>query len=98
VGIEPTTGAIVVSGTASNITTGGSEQAFGLARYTSAGQLDSSFGTNGTVVTFFANSYATDSGLAMQSDGKIVVAGTLLTTQPHGGADTAFVVARYLAQ
>ena len=97
-GIEPATGSIVVSGTASNITIGGSEQAFGLARYTSLGQLDSSFGTNGTVVTSFANSFATASGLAIQSDGKIVVAGTLLAPQNHGGSDTAFVVVRYLAQ
>jgi uncharacterized delta-60 repeat protein len=94
-GIEPTTGAIVVSGTASNT---GTVEAFGLVRYTAAGQLDSSFGTNGTVITSFGNSFATNSGLAIQSDGKIVVAGTLLTPQNHGGADTAFVVARYLAQ
>ncbi len=96
-GIEPT-GAIVVSGTASNIPVGGSQQVFGLARYTAAGQLDSSFGTGGTVITSFANSYAADSALAIQSDGKIVVAGTLLTPQSHGGNDTAFVVVRYLAQ
>jgi uncharacterized delta-60 repeat protein len=92
--IEPTTGAVVVSGTANN----GTEEAFGLVRYTAAGQLDSSFGTDGTVVTSFGSSFATDSGLAIQSDGKIVVAGTLLTAQPHGGTDTALVVARYLAQ
>jgi uncharacterized delta-60 repeat protein len=96
-GIEPT-GAIVVSGTASNIPEGGSQQVFGLARYTAKGQLDSSFGSNGTVITSFENSFATDSSLAIQSDGKIVVAGTLLTPQNHGGSDTAFVVARYLAQ
>ncbi|MGA2357183.1 MAG: hypothetical protein ABSG02_22030 [Terriglobales bacterium] len=97
-GVEPTTGSIVVSGTASNITVGGSEQAFGLVRYTALGQLDSSFGTDGSVVTSFPNSFATASGLAIQSDGKIVVAGSLLTPANHGGADTAFVVARYLAQ
>ena len=96
-GIEPT-GSIVVSGTASNFTIGGSEEAFGLARYTALGHLDSSFGTNGTVITSFTNSFATASGLAIQSDGKIVVAGTLLTPQNHGASDTAFVVARYLAQ
>jgi uncharacterized delta-60 repeat protein len=97
-GIEPTTGYIVVSGTASNLTNGGSEQAFGLARYTAQGQLDASFGTNGTVITSFTNTFATASGLAIQSDGKIVVVGTLLTPENHGGSDTAFVVARYLAQ
>ena len=92
------TGSIVVSGTASNIPTGGSEQAFGLARYTALGKLDTSFGTSGTVVTSFVNTFATASSLAIQSDGKIVVAGTLLTPENHGGSDTAFVVARYLAQ
>lgn len=97
-GVEPTTGSIVVSGTASNITGGGTEQAFGLVRYTALGQLDSSFGTDGTVVTSFPNSFATASGLAIQSDGKIVVAGTVLTPANHGGADTAFVLARYLTQ
>ncbi|MFY9907614.1 MAG: hypothetical protein WAM43_02800 [Terriglobales bacterium] len=93
-GVEPTTASIVVSGTAS----GGSEQAFGLARYTALGQLDNGFGTGGTVITNFPNSFATASGLAIQSDGKIVVAGTVITPENHGGSDTAFVVARYLAQ
>jgi len=97
-GIEPATGSIVVSGTASNITIGGSEQAFGLARYTAKGQLDSSFGANGTVVTSFTNAFATASGLAIQSDGKIIVAGSLVAPQNHGGNDSAWVVARYLAQ
>lgn len=97
-GLEPTTGAIVVSGTASNLLTGGTEQVFGLARYTAQGQLDKSFGKNGTVLTSFANAFATAAGQAIQPDGKIVVAGSLLRPENHGGSESAFVVARYLAQ
>jgi uncharacterized delta-60 repeat protein len=50
---------------------------FGLSRYTSAGQVDTTFGTNGIVVTNIGSDHTSFvNGLAIQSDGKIVVTGT----------------------
>ncbi|MFN2590620.1 MAG: delta-60 repeat domain-containing protein [Actinomycetota bacterium] len=48
---------------------------FALARYTSTGALDSTFGTGGMVTTLIGSTGAA-SGVALQADGKIVVAGT----------------------
>jgi uncharacterized delta-60 repeat protein len=45
-----------------------------LARYNSDGTLDGSFGTAGMVITDFAGSNDQGGGVALQSDGKIVVA------------------------
>lgn len=61
--------------------------AFGLARYTSSGALDSTFGTGGKVTTTIGGESAIRS-IAIQSDGKIVAAGY---TEQFGD----FVVARY---
>jgi uncharacterized delta-60 repeat protein len=60
-------GKIVVAGNA------GSD--FAVIRYTPTGALDSSFGVGGVVVTDLTN-YDVASGLAIQRNGKIVVAGT----------------------
>jgi uncharacterized delta-60 repeat protein len=60
-----------------------------LARYTPDGSLDSSFATGGTVISDFHGRTEADS-MAVQADGKIVVAGTIAT--PSGGD---FVVVRY---
>jgi uncharacterized delta-60 repeat protein len=70
--------------------------AFALARYTPAGQLDTTFGIDGTVVTSFGNATVSANGIAIQSDGKIVAVGSYLLTVPHGLFDTAFRVVRYL--
>jgi uncharacterized delta-60 repeat protein len=72
---------------------------FALARYTANGQLDTTFGTNGLVTTVIglSGSGAIASGVAIQSDGKIVVAGD--DTPPQvGDPNLGFVLARYLAQ
>jgi uncharacterized delta-60 repeat protein len=61
----------------------------------SAGTLDSSFGTSGTVTTDF-DSYSSLIGLAIQPDGKVVIAGTsgsdfaLARYNPDGTLDTSF--------
>jgi uncharacterized delta-60 repeat protein len=65
---------------------------FALARYTSSGALDPTFGGDGRVVTGFAGD-ANATGVAIQSDGKIVAAGFL---RPEGGAFNKFALARYL--
>ena len=92
-GLE-STGDIVELGTVSTRTTG----AFGLVRYTPTGQLDTGFGSGGTVTTSFGtiNATVTAGAIAIQSDDKIVVAGTVLTSGLHGQFNTELVVARYL--
>jgi uncharacterized delta-60 repeat protein len=74
---------------------------YALARFTSTGQLDSTFGQAGTVLTQIgaSNSVSFVSAQAIQSDGKILAAGN---TGPFAGEYTGFlvnfVVARYLGQ
>ncbi|MBE7495933.1 MAG: cadherin-like beta sandwich domain-containing protein [Verrucomicrobiaceae bacterium] len=65
---------------------------FALARYHADGTLDTSFGTGGKVTTDFAGSSDLGRAVAIQSDGRIVVAG-----QSYNAAGTVrfFAVARY---
>ena len=64
---------------------------FALARFHPDGTLDTSFGTGGVVVADFAGGFDVIYGLAVQSDGKLVAAGTVESVD---SADIA--VARYL--
>ena len=84
-------GDIVILGTASVPHT---PQVFALARYTAAGQLDPTFGSNGTVTTSFGTTTLAANGLATQSDGKIVAVGSFA----NSGGDSGFKLARYLGQ
>ncbi len=62
-----------------------------LVRYNSDGTLDTSFDTDGIVVTAIANNrndFASD--IVLQTDGKIVITG-----EAENGANTDFFVARY---
>ncbi len=72
VAIQPD-GKIIMAGTAYEIGTG--RELFGLVRYEPDGTLDTTFGVDGVVRTSFG--WRTDEGraVALQSDGKIVVAG-----------------------
>src|SRR5262245_10810056 len=64
---------------------------FALARYTSDGTLDAGFGTGGRVTTGFPGATVANAfSVAIQADGKVVVAGW---TNIDGGAD--FALARY---
>jgi uncharacterized delta-60 repeat protein len=68
-----------------------------LSRYTSAGKLDTTFGSSGTVTTSLGSNASAISSLAIQSDGKIVAAGSIFSLSgPTSQAQGA--VARYLAQ
>lgn len=80
-------GKLIVAG----YTGSGSTEDFAVARYSTAGVLDPSFGTGGKVTTDFAGLSLPDAGhsVAIQSDGKIVVAGS------GGGSTGDFAVARY---
>lgn len=68
---------------------------FGLTRLTNAGVIDLPFGSGGKVITTVANGqYSWVSSLAIQSDGKIIAAGT----SAFNNANQNAYVARYLAQ
>lgn len=74
--------------------------AFGLARFTSAGVLDISFGNGGLVTTTLETGsgvYSYVTGLAIQSDGKIVAAGSTIVGQGFDAGTNGYV-ARYQAQ
>lgn len=92
------TGDIVALGTANVILT----PVFSLVRYTPLGQLDTTFGNKGIVVTSFANGNqfpaVVANGLAIQSDNKIVAVGSYVIAVPHKGFDVAFKVLRYLGE
>jgi uncharacterized delta-60 repeat protein len=83
-------GDIVTLGTASSNYT---SYVFALARYTPAGRLDTTFGSEGIVTTSFPNTnQVIANGLAIQSDDKIVAVGNY----EAGQDDTGFKLARYL--
>lgn len=68
----------------------GTNYDFALIRYLSDGTLDSSFGTGGKVTTDFGNSADRSNSMAIQSDGKLIVAG-----YSSNGTNTDFALARY---
>ena len=84
---------IVVSGKVFSSST--STDDFAVARLTTSGALDTSFGTNGVVGTDFGN-HNRLFGMALLSNGKIVGAGetggaySLMQYLPNGTADTTF--------
>jgi uncharacterized delta-60 repeat protein len=86
-------GKIVAVGSARS----GGKSDFAIVRYDSAGSLDSAFGSNGKVITdISANSSDVASSVAIQSDGKLVVAGWTATGDTSFGiSNNDFVVVRY---
>ena len=63
---------------------------FAVARYNPDGSLDTTFGTGGKVVTPFGPSVDIARAIALQSDGKIIAAGSV-----RPGSDEDFGLARY---
>ncbi len=91
-------GEIVVAGQAGQGNGYFNSSSFALARYTTSGQLDASFGSNGKVLTAIGQGHISFiSALALQSDGKIVAAGNFGPPAQDDFVDN-FAVARYLAQ
>ena len=84
-------GKIVAVGTAGH----DFDNKFALARYNSNGTLDATFGGGGKVRTDFSAGWDGASGVAIQADGKIVVAGTAAATAGPRHGDTKFALARY---
>ncbi len=84
-------GKIVAAGNSFNSTNGTNYYGdFTVVRYNSDGVLDNTFGTKGIVITSVgtANDYA--NSIAIQSDGKIIAAGS-----SYNGSDNDFAVVRY---
>ena len=81
-------GRIVVAGGAGF---GGPNERWALVRYDTDGSLDSSFGTDGTVLTDFSPAPDVPFGLAIQPDGRIVTAGAARLGRPN----TVWALARY---
>jgi uncharacterized delta-60 repeat protein len=81
-------GRVVVAGSA-----GGR---FALARYTTTGTLDPTFGGDGRVTTELAFGSAIAMGVSIQTNGRIVVAGCADSGGPPPSR-SAFVLARYLS-
>jgi uncharacterized delta-60 repeat protein len=80
--------------------TGGSPMGFALVRYNADGSLDSTFGGGtGIVISSFPNTPTEALGVTLQSDGEIVVAGSVFVSpyravvgvyNPDGSPDTTF--------
>jgi len=90
-------GKIVVAGVAQLAGTSGTPRVFALARYTSDGRLDGSFGNGGSLTTSFGGTFAAASSIMLQPDGKIVVAGTADFNPRVPGSGLDFALARYNA-
>ena len=84
--IQPGDGKLLVAGSFD-----GTTRNFGLARFNPDGSLDTTFGSDGRVVTDFAGSDEDAYALALQQDGKIIVAGSTYNI----GTRNDFAVARY---
>ena len=87
-------GKIVVAGGAYPLFTFAGD--FKVARYNPNGSLDTSFGAGGIVTTIFPGDGSFAFALALQSDGKIIAAGTdFFDFNPGDMSDTDFALARY---
>jgi uncharacterized delta-60 repeat protein len=81
-------GRIVVAGTAHRLTAD-----IALTRYNPDGSLDNTFGVNGKVTTDLAENNDFGAAIALQPDGKVLVAGQ--TGQGNTMPEIAFALARY---
>jgi len=86
-------GKILVAGMSTPSSTS-SSQPFALARYNADGSLDAAFGNGGTVMTAIGTDQDGINSLAVQADGKIVVAGYSNYGSP---GEPAMALARYNA-
>jgi uncharacterized delta-60 repeat protein len=82
-----TDGKILVAGLASDLFR---VSDFALVRYNVDGSLDTSFGTSGKVTTDFSNNHDVGMSLAIQADGKVVIAGSSVSPSNYD-----FALARY---
>ncbi len=85
VAIQPD-GKIIVAGTSHN----GQNVDFAVMRFNIDGTLDNTFSEDGKQTTAVGSGYDAGYSVALQQDGKIVLAG-----QSHNGLNTDFAIARY---
>jgi len=87
-------GKFIAAGSTDN--DGGLSHDFALARYNADGSIDTSFGNSGKVVTDFGTTSDSGESLAIQDDGKIILAGktrydfALARYNADGSLDTTF--------
>lgn len=81
-------GSITIAGSSSN----GTKSNFAVARFTSTGAPDATFGGPGWVITVIGTGNDVARGVNIQPDGKIVISGTT-----NDGTHDSFGIARYLA-
>lgn len=82
-------GRIVVGGTSSD----NSDNNFAMARYSTYGTLDNTFGTGGKVITDFVTNSDYGNSLIMQTDGKLLLAGN--NANGSNSSDYVFALVRY---
>jgi uncharacterized delta-60 repeat protein len=87
-------GRIIVAGFVSNFNLP-SESDFGMVRLNSDGSTDTSFGSNGKVVTDFSSEFDSANSIAVQPNGKIVLAGVVSKGTFQDSTD--FAIAQYNA-
>jgi uncharacterized delta-60 repeat protein len=89
VAVQPD-GKVIVAG----LTSSSADTSFAIVRYDTDGSFDPTFGAEGTVRTDFTPSSSEGAySVALQADGKIVVAGGVAI--PGSGTDVDFALARY---
>jgi uncharacterized delta-60 repeat protein len=87
-------GKIIVAGSATLSVSGIPDQDVALVRYLSNGALDTGFGAGGKITTSIAGKSDFGYAIALQADGKVIVAGRVGV---DGGSNPDFGVVRYLA-
>jgi hypothetical protein len=93
---DATAFALAIQSNGDIIAAGQAGSSLALSRYSSAGKLDTTFVSGGTVTTSLGNNASAISSLAIQSEGKIVAAGSIFSVSTAGFRAQA-AVARYLA-
>jgi len=88
-------GKIVAAGTTIKGSPSVFTQDFAVARYNTNGSLDTGFGAGGKVTTDFSGDVDAANAVALQNDGKIVVAGFAVTGRTMQFPNQDFALARY---
>ena len=73
----------------------GDRDKFSITRYTTDGNIDTTFGDRGSQTTDFGGDYAIATSVVIQDDGKIIVAGNTVDNIPLEGSWSDFAIARY---
>jgi uncharacterized delta-60 repeat protein len=82
--------AVAIQSDGKLVVAGSNNGDFAVVRYNGNGSLDTTFDGDGIVTTAISTSDDRANGVALQSDGKIVVAGST-----YNGSDFDFALARY---